>query len=96
MTSDALALPDGHFLLLLAIYTGQQLGVDDGALTLEVPGEPEPVAIPSLPAALDELESRGWVVIVNDMLRVTEQGDYWLRRWMTKKTKVRGSFYPAG
>jgi len=43
----------------------------------------------------DDLESRGWVEVVEDGVRVTDRGRYWLARWcrtqgfeMTARTRV--------
>lgn len=72
-------------LLLLALLTGQKLDADGGALTLEVPGVPEPVAIPSLPDALDALEARHWVRIEEAGPYVTDQGRYAVKLWLKRR-----------
>jgi hypothetical protein len=82
-------------LLLLAVYTGQRVGADDGRMTLEVPGVDGPVALDGLDSALDALESRGWVTIEDAGPACTEQGRYALARWMNAKVGRR-RFASAG
>jgi hypothetical protein len=80
-----LDLPSSHYLLLLAIDLGDTLDVQDGQLTLTCEGVDGPQVIPSLPEALDALESQGWVEITEAGPVSTERGRYWLARWMTKR-----------
>lgn len=71
-------------LLLLALHTGQRLDVTAGALTLEVPGVAEPVALTGLDSALSALEHRGWVAHEEAGPVVTEQGRYAVKRFLAK------------
>jgi hypothetical protein len=80
-----LDLPSSHYLLLLAIDLGDQLDVCDGQLALTCEGVEGPQVIPSLPEALDALESRGWVEITEAGPVSTERGRYWMSRWMTRR-----------
>lgn len=71
-------------LLLLALHTGQRLDAAGGAITLEVPGVAEPVALVGLDDALSALEYRGWVAHEESGPVVTEQGRYAVKRFLAK------------
>lgn len=77
--------PDGTMCLLCGLWVGGELVVRDGRLWLESDGLGEP--LPVTGEALDELETRGWVVITEAGPDATEAGGYWLRRWFTARGK---------
>lgn len=74
--------PDSHAMLFLAaVYLGEPIRTDDGALAVYVsPVGPQPVPV----EALDWLEAGGYVDLGGDEPAVTEQGRYLVQRWAGK------------
>lgn len=82
-------LKDGDMLLALATLLGNPPDVHDGELALADPADPgRTVPVPD--GALDRLEAAGLVEIVEAGAVVTDQGRYWLDRWVRRKFKARG------
>lgn len=75
--ADSSAMP---FLLGLDVGAGNT--DRDGQLYTQVDGAGEQ---PVSAAAIDELESRGWIDCGGDSPKVTVSGAYWLNRWMQAK-----------
>ena len=86
--TNPFGLSDGDFLLALATSLGNAPDVFEGELALPDPAHPgQTVPVPV--GSLDRLEAAGFVEIVESGAKVTERGEYWLRRWVAKKFKVR-------
>lgn len=83
---------DGAYLVLLGVAAGHRLTVHDDKVVIADPvnaGQFLPVG----EADLDNLEAAGLIATTGEGTDagpvITEKGEYWLRRWVTAKFKVK-------
>lgn len=75
---------DPVMLMCVAHAAGDVFTVRHHELHITVRSESR--TVPAPPAALDELESRGWIeVLPRTGTALTERGTYWTRRWLEQR-----------
>lgn len=84
-------VPDCAILVLMALASGEPLGVHDGEIALRSDGKWLPVSEEVLAC----LEERRWVIHDEQGVAVTTQGRYTIDRWLTKRLgkRARGKAY---
>lgn len=85
MTAGNITYPaDPTMLMCVAHAAGDTFVVKDGELHVTVQSEARTIAAPV--GALDELEGRGWVEVMQSGETVlTERGVYWTQRWLAAR-----------
>jgi hypothetical protein len=84
-------VPDCAILVLMALASGEPLGVHDGGLALRSDGKWLPVS----DEVLTCLEERAWVRHDEQGVSVTTQGLWIIERWLVKRLgkRARGKAY---
>lgn len=84
-------VPDCAILVLMALASGERMGVHAGEIAIRSGGEWLPVS----DGVLACLEERGWVAHGADCTTATEQGRYAIDRWLVKRygRKAKGGAY---
>lgn len=91
-------VPDGEYLIVLALAAGDQTELDDDEVEIVLADPEDPAATRLLVdrAAFDALEDRGWITTLYvPNTAVTEQGNYWLKRWLAKRKGRHGRLVVA-